>query len=58
MNRLQKFYFCVILVLCVTTLTIVTVLSRRNLSHARIDFDFKEIFTISTEFDYNMTAED
>ena len=58
MNRLQKFCFCVILVLCVTTLTSVTFLSRRNLSHARIDFDFKEIFTISTEFDYNMTAED
>lgn len=58
MNRLQKFCFCVILVLCVTTLTNVTPLSRRNLSLARIHFDFKEIFTISTEFDYNMTAED
>lgn len=58
MNRLQKFWLCVILVLCVTTLTSVTFLSRRNLSHARIDFDFKEIFTISTEFDYTMTVEE
>nr|DAR14052.1 MAG TPA: hypothetical protein [Caudoviricetes sp.] len=58
MNRLQKFWLCVILVLCVTTLTSVTLLSRRNLSHARIDFDFKEIFTISTEFDYTMTVEE
>ena len=57
MNRLQKFYFRVILVLCVTTLINITLLSRRNLSHTRIDFNLKEIFTISTELDY-ITQED
>ncbi|WP_371297380.1 hypothetical protein [Ruminococcus sp.] len=57
MNRLQKFCFCVILVLCVTTLTSITLLPKHNLSHARIDFDLKEILTISTELDY-ITQED
>ena len=57
MNRLQKFYFRVILVLCVTTLTSITLFSNHNLSHARIDFNLKEIFTISTELDY-ITQED